>query len=112
CCFNLGLGDDVALNGIVVLLLRDGLLFRQGAILIYIQLCLDLARFCLGELSLSLLDLTVSLRQLSFSLSRLRNRLLELSFKLGQLTIGLVQSCLKWPRIDLKKQLPFFYKRA
>ena len=109
---DLSLGYNVSLDGIVIVLLRDGFLLRQRRVLVYIELSLDLVSLCLGKLCLGLQQLTVGLRDLRLRLRDLRIGLLKLSLILRHLAVGLVQRGLKWPRINLKQQLPLPYKRA
>ena len=72
-----GLGRQIILNGVVEILLAGGLLFGQRGVPLYVKLGSALNRFGVGKLRLGL-------RQLSF---------------------GLVERRLKWPRIDLEEQL-------
>jgi hypothetical protein len=52
------------------------------------------------------------LGQLRFSLCNLRFRLFELTLELRHLSVGLIESRLEWPRIDLKQELTLLHERA
>ena len=72
-----GLGGQVVLHGVVQILLARGLFFGEGCVRLYVELSSALNRFGVGELR----------------------------FGLRQLPLGLVESRLKRPRIDLEEEL-------
>src|SRR5258708_30148677 len=78
------LRPNVRLHGIVQVLLAGSLLLGQRRVLVHVELGLELRGFSVGELCLSLY----------------------------QLSLGLIKSGLKGTRIDLKKQLAFLDKGA
>ena len=79
-----GFRGEVVLSGVVEILLARRLLLRQRSVTFHIELGADLNGFGIGKLRLSL----------------------------SKLSLGLVESCLKGPGINLKEELPLVDKRA
>ena len=75
--FHRGYGREVVLDGIVEILLAGGLLFCQGRVALDIKFSAALHSLSVGKSG----------------------------FRLRQLALGLVQGCLKRPRVDLEQEL-------
>ena len=82
--FHRGYGRKVVLDGVVEILLAGGLLFCQWSVALDIEFRAALHRHGIGERG----------------------------FRLGQLALGLVESCLKRPGVDLEEKLALLDERA
>ena len=76
-----GLGSEVILDGVVQVLLAGGLFSGERCVAVYVQLRADLNGFGIGKGG----------------------------SRLSQLAEGLVNDSLKWARVNLEKELAFFY---
>ncbi len=83
-CLHAGFRRQIILNGIVEVLLARGLYSGQRSVPLHVKLGSALNRFGGGKLGLGL----------------------------GQLSLRLIERCLKWARIDLEEQLTLLDERA
>ena len=86
------------MSGIVQILLGDGVVAEERRVAIHIQL--DPVLVCFGD------------RDFRLRLGELCARLRQLALRLRQPPFGLIQIRLKWPWIDLEKQLTLADERA